>query len=277
MLEKIASALSVMPAALIVSLAGDSAIHAQDSSKLLYDVSTVKQHDAADPSMSWGTQNGKLEAINVELKNLIADAWGVRPDQVAGEPAWADDEHWDVAGKVTDTQDDVLKKLTRKDLRRMEQMLLVERFHARVHIETRTAKVFNLVPAKGGIKLKLLQAKKGDEKPGKSSMPLGSLLMRSAEGGGFEMTGHGIGIEMLIGNIAGNLQQTVIDKTGLPIDAIFDFTLKFAPETGTNTLQNGDAASIREALEEQLGLHLEPTRGPVLTVVVDHVDKPTAN
>jgi uncharacterized protein (TIGR03435 family) len=78
---------------------------------------------------------------------------------------------------------------------------------------------------------------------------------------------------MLIANISLNLQQTMIDKTVLPADALFDMKLKYAPETGTDTSQNGDAVSVREALEQQLGPHVESTRGPVVTVVVDHVKK----
>jgi uncharacterized protein (TIGR03435 family) len=278
MLEKIANAVPgiSLHAALIGSLAAGVSLHAQDTSKLIYDVSTVKPHDSGDRGMSWGTRDGKLMAVNVTLKNLIAEAWGVRPDQVAGEPAWTDDEHWDVTGKVTDSEEAVLKKLTREDAKRMEQTLLAERFHIKVHLETRTAPVFNLVPARSGIKLKMLQPAAEDDKPSSSAMPRGSLRVQFA-GGGYEMTGHGIGMGMLTGNIAGNLQQTVIDKTGVPDDAIFDFTLKYAPATGTDSSQNGDAPSMREALEQQLGLHLEPTRGPVLTVVVDHVDKPAAN
>jgi uncharacterized protein (TIGR03435 family) len=278
MLKKIASAVPIMSlqVALIGSLAGASALHAQDTSKLTYDVSTVKPHDPAHPGGSFGARDGRFVAVNAELRNLIAEGWGVRPDQVAGEPAWADDERWDVTGRVTDADDAVLKKIPKKDTQHMEQTLLAERFHVKVHIETRTGRVLNLMPAKSGIKLKMLESVQDDGKLGNSRMPRGSLLMRSAEGG-YEMDGHGIGVEMLIANIAATLQQTVIDKTGLPTDAVFDFTLKFAPETDTNTPQNGDAPPMREALEEQLGLHLESTRGPVQIVVVDHVDKPTAN
>jgi bla regulator protein BlaR1 len=278
MLKKIASAVPMvlLQVALIGSLAGARALRAQNASKLTYDVSTVKPHDPAHPGGSFGVREGRFVAVNAELRNLIAEGWGVRPDQVAGEPAWADDERWDVIGKVTDADDAVLKKIPKKDTQHMEQTLLAERFHVKVHIETRTGRVLNLMPAKSGIKLKMLESVQDDSRLSNSRIPRGSLLMRSAEGG-CEMDGYGIGVEMLIANIAANLQQTVIDKTGLPTDAVFDFTLKFAPETDTNTAQNGDAPPMREALEEQLGLHLEPTRGPVQIVVVDHVDKPTAN
>lgn len=279
MREKIAIALLALSldVALLAFLTGTGLLYGQDASKVVYDVSTVRLHDPADPGMSWGAENGILKASNVQLKNLIADAWGVRPDQVAGEPAWADNERWDVNGKVTDMKKDSLKRLTNKDVLRMEQALLVERFHARVHVETRTGTIFNLVPAKSGLKLTVLHPHEVDGKADQSPIPLGSIWMRGAEGGGYEMVGHGIGMKQLISNIAVNLQQTVIDKTGLPGDDLYEINLKFAPETGTNTSQNGDAVSLREALEQQLGLHLESGRGPVLTVVVDHIEKPAAN
>jgi uncharacterized protein (TIGR03435 family) len=160
MLKKIASAVPMMSlhVALIGSLAGASALHAQDTSKLTYDVSTVKPHDPAHPGGSFGARDGRFVAVNAELRNLIAEAWGVRPDQVAGEPAWADDERWDVTGRVTDADDAVLKKIPKKDTQHMEQTLLAERFHVKVHIETRTGRVLNLVPTKSGIKLKMLES-----------------------------------------------------------------------------------------------------------------------
>jgi uncharacterized protein (TIGR03435 family) len=274
--KKIALSLSVN-AVLICSATGANLLHAQEASKLIYDVSTVKPHDPTDENMSWGAPKGKFSALNVNLKDLIADAWGVRPDQVSGEPAWASDAHWDVTAKVTDVQKDVLEKLKKEDVKHMDQALLLERFHVKVHLETRTTKVLDLLPAKSGIKLKALPPAKEGDKPDNGSLPRGSLSIGGAEGGGYELIAHGIGINMLIANISLNLQQTVIDKTGLPADAVFDVKLKYAPETGTDTSQNGDAVSIREALEQQLGLHLESTRGPVVTVVVDHVEKPTAD
>ena len=257
--------------------AWDGALQAQDTSKLVFDVSTVKPTAPDNPGSSFGVRDGNLKVVGANLKNLIGAAWSVRPDQVAGEPAWADDEHWDVTGKVTDTDGAVLKKLTDKDLSRMEQTLLAERFHVKAHIEMRTAPVFNLVPAKGGIKLKLLQPVKDGDKPDSSPMPRGTFWMRGARGGGVEMAGHGVSLKVLINNIAGNLQRTIIDKTGLPSDAAFDFTIRCAFDATSATSQNGDAPSLREALEDQLGLRLESTRGPVPTVVVDQVGKPEAN
>ncbi len=97
MLDRITSMLLArsIHAVLIGSVAGIGVLQAQDTSKLIYDVSTVKAHDPVDQSMSLGAQNGDFAAINVELKNLIAGAWGVRP-------AWAEDQHWDLTGQTED-------------------------------------------------------------------------------------------------------------------------------------------------------------------------------
>ncbi len=146
-----------------------------------------------------------------------------------------------------------------------------------MQLMTSIAPVFDLVPAKSGIKLTMLQPVKDNDAPVKSVMPRGSLMMQSLAGGGSEFLGYGIGVELLIGNIAANLHQTVIDKTGLPGDAAFDFVLKYTPKGSPDSPQNGNLPSLHEALDQQLGLHLQSTRGPVMTVVVDHVDKPAAN
>jgi uncharacterized protein (TIGR03435 family) len=72
----------------------------------------------------------------------------------------------------------------------------------------------------------------------------------------------------------------VIDKTGLK--GRFDFTLKYSPDRDApvgadNGLPRDDAPSIFTALEDQLGLKLQPDKGPVATVVIDHVEQPTEN
>ena len=63
---------------------------AQTGEKLAYDVSTVKPH-AQSFGASFGASRGEFRAINYDLRALIAEAWGLRRDQVANEPAWVDD------------------------------------------------------------------------------------------------------------------------------------------------------------------------------------------
>ena len=116
----------------------------------------------------------------------------------------------------------------------------------------------------------------GDGKPG---------MMRMSPGG---LQGQGVQISMLVNSLAMQLRRTVIDKTGLT--GKYDFTLKYAPEIGTGpdggmgphpmppeVEPDASGPSIFTALEEQLGLKLESAKGPVDSVVVDHVEKPSEN
>jgi uncharacterized protein (TIGR03435 family) len=94
-----------------------------------------------------------LCAVNVALESVIADSCNVRSDQVVGEPAWADDLRWDIAGKSTELTADELRKLTQERRSEMMQQLLAERFRLQAHLENRAGTVFALIPAKGGVQL----------------------------------------------------------------------------------------------------------------------------
>jgi uncharacterized protein (TIGR03435 family) len=77
-------------------------------------------------------------------------------------------------------------------------------------------------------------------------------------------------------------ERPVIDRTGLG-DKNFDFTLSFAPELPPNVAKENlppgllDRPSLFDALKEQLGLKLQPEKGPVEYYVIDHLEKPSEN
>lgn len=265
------------------SLAFGTALQAQTTGQLTFDVSSVRLHPPNAPSGGWSAGPGQIRVINTNLTFLIADAWGLRPDQVLGQPAWADDEHWDVEAKMTEADAATLKAMTFEDREHSNQVLLADRFHLKAHLETRQRPIFHLVPAKGGIKLKMLPPLSEGGKPegpltaGKFMVPSGGIVMRGLDDGANEFVGHRIGMKALLGNVAANFRQTVIDKTGIAPDASFDVTLRFAPDQGPSVTARTDAPPLPEALEQQLGLHLEATRGAVQVIVVDHVERPTPN
>ena len=95
-----------------------------------------------------------------------------------------------------------------------------------------------------------------------------------------QFTAEGIGITSLVSNLAYVVDRTVIDETDLT--GTYDFTMKYAveddhagakPDSGTTD----PLPSIFTALEEQLGLKLKSTKGPVDTLVIDHIEKPSEN
>jgi uncharacterized protein (TIGR03435 family) len=181
---------------------------------------------------------------------------------------------------------DKLLKLT-EDQRQVEQQpmlqaLLAERFKLGLHRETKELPVYNLVIAKNGPKLS--EAKPGDTYPGG---------LTGLDGGGAHevRVGRGVIIGQAIrtGEVAKVLTlamgRPVLDKTGLK--SIYDVKLEWAPESqGTIFNQpRSDAAQSQEssgpsiftAIQEQLGLKLESTKGPVEILVIDHVEKPSEN
>lgn len=238
-----------------------------------YDVSSVKPHDPGDPGQNWRTSEDGFRLLNTGLKNVIALAWNVRGDQIIGAPSWTDDLHWDVVGKSTELTPEQLKKLTNEQKNLMLQQLLAERFHLKVHPETRTGTVFTLSPAKSGMKLKPIPMTAEEKAAGK----IADSRLSMTGGAATVMEAKRVPLSMLMDTLTGNLRQTTLNKTGLPADAAYNFTLRWASDYGSGTAGDSDAPPLTTAIEEQLGIHVEAGRGPVQVLVVDHVEKPAAN
>ena len=182
----------------------------------------------------------------------------------------------------------------------MLQSLLADRFHLKVHIETRELPVYALVVARGGSKLKASTPEPAtppdqdappsppggpDDAP--HSPPKGSMFVRMSSTG-VQANATDSTVESLATMLTNQPDiggRQVIDKTGLT--GKYDWTLKWTPTVGMamRGMDNGaketsgepDAPGLFTALEEQLGLKLEPQKAPVEVVVIDHVEPPTAN
>jgi uncharacterized protein (TIGR03435 family) len=150
----------------------------------------------------------------------------------------------------------------------MMQSLLADRFQLRVHHATKMLPVYDLVVAKGGLKLKETAE---DENSGWSK-------------GRGSYSGHRISTDDLVFILSNEVGRIIVDKTGLA--GKYDIALKWTPdEMAASAGQQANASppaadappSIFTALEEQLGLKLESAKGPVDTIVVDHVEKPSEN
>ncbi len=150
----------------------------------------------------------------------------------------------------------------------MLQTLLAERFQLKFHRETRELPAYLLVIAKGGPKLR---------RSGEADNVHYSLRIRSNE-----LTGHKVPMQQFVGALSGQLNRPLLDRTGLQGD--FDFSLHYTPDDGSMP-DDGSAVdpnapssvSIFTAIQEQLGLKMERTKGPVSVLVIDHIEKPTEN
>ena len=233
---------------------------------------------------------------NAPLRLLIQFAYAVhdsphshplRASQVVGGPAWIDSDGYDIEAKPEANTD-------QKHTWLMLQTLLADRFKLTLHRETRELPVYDLTARKSG--LKLPAPKEADcvsfppgttprHIPGTVDCGYAPLLLSPT---GLRMNGRKLHMADLIRELALTLGRPVMDKTGFTGE--FDLNLNYtddaltkspvsaAPDDpGGNRLPADPNLSIVFAAMEQLGLKLEPAKGPVEVLVVDHAERPTAN
>ena len=166
----------------------------------------------------------------------------------------------------------------------MLQSLLEDRFQLRLHREVKDSAIYALVVGKGGPKIKLSadQASptvNGPSPPGATGPNHGAFRF-----GPGSMIGNAVYLSSFTRLLSQRFDRMVVDKTEL--SGRFDVQLQWTPELGENPLDLGgnpippadsSRPPIFAAIQEQLGLKLEPARGHVEVLVVDHVEKPTAN
>lgn len=234
--------------------------------KAAFDVVSVRSAKSACSLFMTGPAHGRYTGRCVTLWALIYNTYKVRSfqDYPPGLPSWADKDKFDIEAKADDDTTAAMEKLSMPEQanlgREMLESLLADRFRLGVHYESKVQPIYELVLAKGGFKLKPLPA---DQKPGGMSGRPGEMIL------------HGKSIADLahwlsISNPAG---RTVVDKTG--VTGNYDIDLKWTPDDQQGTPDAGP--TLFTAIEEQLGLKLEPAKGPVDTLVIDHVEKPSEN
>jgi uncharacterized protein (TIGR03435 family) len=250
-----------------------------------YEVVSIRPNTSGDGRMRMNSTADGITATNFGLRLLISIAYRFNDKRISGVPSLDDGTRYDVQAKVSDADLETYKNLTQAERSVMLQHALEERFHLKVHRETKDAPVFNLVIAKGGLKMK--EATPGDTYPngfhGPDGKAGGAGMMRMMPG---QLIGQAIAVGGLVDLITRDVDRPILDKTGLT--GKYDITLKWTPEHGPGMIAGpggpppppsaDDAGlSIYTALEEQLGLKLEAARGPVETLVVDHVESPSEN
>ena len=211
----------------------------------------------------------RLMATNFTLHGLIRLAYAVQDDQISGGPDWLNSEGFDVDAKIGKSTIDEMQQHRRvygvSGRTLMFQQLLSDRFKLSFHHETRDLPVYALVAAANGPRVQ--PAKPGDTYPDGlkciGGRPCGSRSFLEPENN--KVVGQGVPLSNLVELLSEKLGgRIVLDKTGLAGD--YDFTLQLAPEE--------DEAAISKALEEQLGLKLEPQKAPTEVLVIDHAEKP---
>jgi len=277
-------AASVVPVAMVQEKAAAPAASGSDPKAedvllpgAAFDVATFKPSDPNARLMGGGPRpNGTYLAMNQSLKNVICNAYQMGFLRCMGGPGWLEPDRYDIEAKPDSATTEQLLKLTSKEREpvqeRMLQALLADRLKLKVHFETREVPIFELVVAKGGLKMHEAQAgdtyanglKRGDGKP------MGRQAMTMGHG---NMTGQGILMDTLAANLGDMTGHFVENKTGLT--GAYDFTLHSSASDPPPP--DSTEPSIYTALEEQLGLKLEPSKGQVQVLVIDHVERPSEN
>ena len=154
-----------------------------------------------------------------------------------------------------DIQAKAVAPTTSAQLRLMAQAMLADRFQLKVHREMREVPVYFLVAGKKGLKLDVVKA---GGRGGIESVAEGIIRGRATTSD-------------LILVLSRGLDRPILDKTGFTEQ--FDFRLEWA----SNPQPEDTRASLFVAIQEQLGLKLDPQKAPVEVLVIDHVEKPSAN
>lgn len=234
-----------------------------------------------------------LMAKNQTLQELLKLAYGVQASQISAGPDWLTTASFNIEAKLDDATVAELKKLSpeqqkmERDL--MFQNLLADQFKVALHRESKLLPGYALVIAQNGPKVQ--PAKPGDTYPngikGLDGRPAGPHRFNFGPEG---LVVQALPMSFVANSLAIHLDQPVVDRTGLTGD--YDFTLKWPTraeppvetlvhknaETGAKeTTVYIDSASLIAAVEEQLGLKLDPQTIPLPVLVIDRAEKPAAN
>lgn len=234
-----------------------------------FEVATIKPVDPGAKSGRYIVMQGVNRFVekNYTVKLLIAAAYDLNPRTISGGPGWMDSDHYDILGEtpgaVRPDHDEQMAML---------RWLLTDRFGLAFHREQKVFSIYELTVAKNGSKLKK-STETPDAPPALISVVYPqhiTLPARNATMRDF--------VSLLQRAV---LDRPVVDKTGLA--GRFDFDLTWAPDEtqfgGEVPAAPSDAQAppLFRAIQDQLGLRLIATKGPVEALVVDKVERPTAN
>ena len=233
-----------------------------------FEVATVKPVDVDAKAGRMFRMDGthRWVATNFTLQALIGLGYDMNPRTISGGPDWMDSQHFNIEAV---TPGDV--RPTRLEQMQMLRALLVDRFGLKFHREEKEMAIYALTVTKGGVKLKV--AAKPDDQPQIFGVVYPDRI---------EVPARSVTMDDFVAMLQrATLDKPTVNRTGLA--GKFDFDLKWAQDSsqyGGEVPKAPDDAQnppLFTAVQEQLGLKLEATRGMVSTMVVDGAAKPSAD
>ena len=246
------------------------------ASALAYDVASIRPHPADDGSLSFSDPPhlARITITGVTMANVVENAYGLTEFQLLGGPSWVQSQRFDVEARSDSATNDILAKLTpcqqRLAKEHMLQLVLADRAHLAIHHGSKDVAGYNLVIAKSGPKLHESTPDADADLPHRGGMTMRSNKL------GYQLTANSFRIDSLAGWLANETHSPVANNTGL--SAKYDLALQWSEDLAAAPAA-GDTPypQIFTALQEQLGLKLEPTKAPIDTVIIDHIDPPSPN
>jgi uncharacterized protein (TIGR03435 family) len=237
----------------------------QTARERAFEAASIKPYDGPLNRIDDVTTSGqRLIAYAADMRYLVMCAYDLKGFQITGTaPLFQDgDTRWDIQAKAEGD-----RMPTRAEFRQMLQSLLADRFQLKVHHEMREMPVYALVAGKNGPKLK-------DADPNADATGL-----FSQQGRNMVITLPKASMSDIVDALNGTafVDRAVVDHTGLT--GTYNVKLTYTPSylRYNGSTPDVDDIDIFQAVEKQLGLKLEPRKEPVDMLVVDRVEKPSAN
>jgi uncharacterized protein (TIGR03435 family) len=246
-----------------------------------FDVSSI--HESNDnPPFSMSIVNPPHSSLFIAshqtAKDLIQLAYNITYDfGLKGGPEWVSSfsDRFMIQAKSSEVADKNLENLSdnnaRLEKRHMLQTLLADRFKLQTHWDTIPGRAYDLVVVKRGLIQETSNTGPSADKG------VGNPIRNVRDGHhGTKLIAQGSSVSELIFLLGYQLGSKVSDKTGL--SGLYDFTLDFhGINPGDNNDDPNTAAPLTLAIQDQLGLKLIPIRGSAPVLVIDHIEKPSAN
>ena len=251
-----------------------------------FDVASVKANTSGDrrASLQMNLPDG-FTATNQTLQSLISIVYQIPVYRMSGGPDWLPSARFDINAKAD-------HRITIDEKRQMIRALFEDRFKLKTHRETREARIYALVKARTDgalgpdLKPSTLDCAaiiaERQRNPAVTPRPTAANLVMEcgATLGPRGYNGHGIQIGAFANALGAMMRETIVDDTGLTgwwdLNIALNFTGFSGPPVG-GADPSSDTPSVFTSVQEQLGLKLEPRKGPVETFVIDHVERPTSD
>lgn len=245
----------------LISALITSAVAIVGQETLRFEVASVKPNVGSDGSFTFRPDpaDGFFRTNYPLFDGVIRYAYELQSFRVIGAPEWTRTDRFDIAAKASRSISDTERRL-------MVRALLADRFRMKSHFEMREHTVYLMTPSRADKRLG------SGLKPRPECEGAATPCQSGGNGRQDAIALRAVTLKQLAeGMISAVRRELVLDETGIP--GLFDVDMSFRPETSTDPADARPA--FVTAMQEQLGLKLEPTRRQIEVLVIDSIDRPT--